>query len=230
MPPRINKERKPCVSILGGREPSAWTWYCNHQVLHTNGVFTCCDNGGCWKARTVPLPKDPKHNKSLCQLPIKTDGRTVQSCMESITVEDVIRAIEKYYDGDIYTYMKPQMKKIALPQVAEIAKVYEPTDEKEINLLGNLNSSGGGEQSLMMIATLLHRSGWKVNLYPWGSTHENYLQQDEVEIQPYPFRATEDMLRASDGRTDELMFSLDCLYFSTVMIVFGTLPSMLKVL
>ena len=207
MPPRINKERKPCVSILGGREPSAWTWYCNHQVLHTNGVFTCCDNGGCWKARTVPLPKDPKHNKSLCQLPIKTDGRTVQSCMESITVEDVIRAIEKYYDGDIYTYMKPQMKKIALPQVAEIAKVYEPTDEKEINLLGNLNSSGGGEQSLMMIATLLHRSGWKVNLYPWGSTHENYLQQDEVEIQPYPFRATEDMLRASDGRTDELMFN-----------------------
>jgi len=181
IPPRFKKERKPCVTILGGREPSSWTWYCNHQILHTNGIFSCCDNGGCWTARTVPLQKDKKHNKKLCRKPVKVNGRTVQDCMDSITVEDVIRAIEKYYNGDIYTYLKPEKKektkkartKKDSPKVEVLAdNNWIATDSREINLLGNLNTKGGGEQSLLMISELLTAAGWKVHLYPWESVEE----------------------------------------------------------
>ena len=43
-----------------------------------------------------------------------------------------------------------------------------------INLLGNLNSKGGGEQSLCTLARTFVGAGWEVGLYPWGSVHENY--------------------------------------------------------
>lgn len=245
VPPRLNSERKPCVTILGGREPSAWTWYCNHQVLHTNGVFSCCDNGGCWEARVVPIAKDPKHNKNLCKLPINVDGRTVQSCMEVITGEDVARAIELYYQGDIYTFERfntvptlttepilvskkeanlikenfkiakaclriddvgpcpdvcsgktdetcedriietagdfyvkePEVMETSfvLPKLPESFKVSSdwPVAPK-LNLVGNLNTAGGGEQSLITIAKEFIKAGWDIKLFPWGSVHKNY--------------------------------------------------------
>ena len=46
---------RPCVVVAGGREPSQWEAYPHHQYLHTNGALRCCDNGGCWKSRVVPL-------------------------------------------------------------------------------------------------------------------------------------------------------------------------------
>ena len=48
-------KNRPCVVVAGGREPSQWEAYPHHQYLHTNGALRCCDHGGCWKARTVPL-------------------------------------------------------------------------------------------------------------------------------------------------------------------------------
>lgn len=174
VPPRIRNERKPCVSIFGGREPIGWSWYTNHQILHTNGAYTCCSSGGCWKARVFPLPKDPKHNKSLCVKPIESGGRTIQSCMNDITAQDVIRAIETYYKGDIYSYLKTPPKTVILT-IPPITVVGNEPSRREINLVGNLNSSGGGEQSLCMVADVLVNSGWKVNLYPWGSIHRNYM-------------------------------------------------------
>jgi len=171
-PPKEKSERKPCVTIFGGREPTSWSWYCNHQILHTNGAFGCCDNGGCWKARVYPLPKDPKHNKNLCGNTVKRGGRTVQACMNSITAPDVMRAIEKYYDGDIYRYAKRYKKS---PSVSMIAK---KSKNKEINLLGNLTTKGGGEQSLVTIAKHLRRRGWQVNLHPWGSINDKFKGLD----------------------------------------------------
>lgn len=53
---RTNRSpRRPCVVLAGGREPSQWEAYPHHQFLHTVGALRCCDNGGCWKARTLPL-------------------------------------------------------------------------------------------------------------------------------------------------------------------------------
>jgi len=202
IPPRWHSERKPCVSIFGGREPTAWSWYCNHQVLHTNGAFSCCDNGGCWTARTVPLPKDPKHNESLCRKRVKSEGRTIQACMNSITSDDVIRAIEKYYDGDVYTYHKPQPRMTKQKIAAKKVKAAKHK-KREINLLGNLNSKGGGEQSLCTIGHILQNAGWKVHVHPWGSIHKNY-QDNGLEISSYSFK---------DGMADHMVSDLPLLFY-----------------
>uniref|UniRef100_A0A6M3IS02 Putative glycosyltransferase n=1 Tax=viral metagenome TaxID=1070528 RepID=A0A6M3IS02_9ZZZZ len=208
---------KPCVVIMGGREPTGWVHYSGHQILHTCGAFSCCADGGCWKARTHPLPKDPKSNRSLCEKPLRSDGKTVQACMDSITARDVIRAVEKYYDGDLYKYLKTKDKAdtqdLAVYPAHQDAVIDDPlvwVDEdnrtserlidftlsenngtnkkidKEINLLGNLNSAGGGEQSLCTIASLLQRAGWRVNLYPVGSVHANY-RSNGLPIMDAPF-------------------------------------------
>lgn len=187
-PPKINKSRKPCVVIWGGREPSHWCYYTNHQMLHTNGVFDCCDNGGCWKSRVVPLQKDPKHNKNLCSNKVVSEGKTMQLCMHTITTQDVIRAIEKYYDGNIYTYSNFEKKEIVCDQgkIEEETEVaVTETQGKEINLLGNLNTSGGGEQSLVKIAEVLGKAGWGVNLYPWGSVHKDFENNKHLVNKPF---------------------------------------------
>jgi len=57
--------------------------------------------------------------------------------------------------------------------------------KKEINLLGNLNTDGGGEQSLLMIGDLLRKDGWKVNLYPWGSVHRRFEQYPVISRNPF---------------------------------------------
>lgn len=183
LPPKIGNARKPCVSIWGGREPAGWCWYTNHQILHTNGVFSCCDTGGCWKARTYPLQKDKKHNDSLCKKPIQVGGRTIQQCMDLITSKDVIRAIERYYEGDLYKITLPgahgsgNMRKKQSPRTLLGHKALLTTtteNRKEIALWGNLNSKGGGEQSLCKIAEVLQDAGWKVHLHPWSTVHEKY--------------------------------------------------------
>ena len=46
---------RPCVVVAGGREPLQWEAYPHHQYLHTNGCLPCCDNGGCWKSRVIPI-------------------------------------------------------------------------------------------------------------------------------------------------------------------------------
>lgn len=91
--------RKPCVVTAGGREPSNFTFYTNHQFLHANGALNCCDNGGCWKSRTVPVKDGDNHkNNELCENPAMFNGRVVQRCMrDCVKPIDVIRAIEKYY-------------------------------------------------------------------------------------------------------------------------------------
>ena len=48
-------KNRPCVVVAGGREPSQWEAYPHHQYIHTNGALFCCDNGGCWKSRVVPI-------------------------------------------------------------------------------------------------------------------------------------------------------------------------------
>jgi len=220
LPKQVNGKLygKPCVTILGGREPSTWTWYCNHQVLHCNGIWDCCSSGGCWTARTFPMQKDPKHNHNMCSHTCSVDGRTVQECMANIGTKDVMRAIEKYFEGNLYTYMKPESSAttpsiistdvkatpskekedggyIAIGKEGteffrEIKKAINPPDsftkeqgkhaiqlvsnKKEINLLGNLNTDGGGEQSFLMISDLLRKDGWKVHIYPWGAVHKKF--------------------------------------------------------
>lgn len=55
---------------------------------------------------------------------------------------------------------------------------------KEINLLANLASPGGGEQSALKIAEILRNSGWKVNFIPWSTINGAWK---DAEVEPFNF-------------------------------------------
>jgi ADP-heptose:LPS heptosyltransferase len=88
---------RPCVVIAGGREPPHFTAYPHHQFIHTVGALRCCDNGGCWKSRTVPLGDGDAHDRpeALC---VDVVG-TLPRCMDMISADDVIARIEMYFRG-----------------------------------------------------------------------------------------------------------------------------------
>lgn len=87
---------RPCVVVAGGREPATWEAYPGHRFLHTIGRLPCCATGGCWRSRSVPLgdgdsKDDPAH---LCMDTVNHLPR----CMDLITPEQVVAAIESYLD------------------------------------------------------------------------------------------------------------------------------------
>jgi ADP-heptose:LPS heptosyltransferase len=96
-------KNRPCVVIAGGREPPVWFSYPHHQVLHRVGALRCCDDGGCWKSRVVPLGDGDRKDRpdQLCVDPVGTLPR----CMDMITADDVIRAVESYFEGGAVAYL-----------------------------------------------------------------------------------------------------------------------------
>lgn len=105
--------RKSCVVTAGGREPCTFTKYTNHIYLHANGQMRCCDNGGCWASRTVPVGDGEENDNKLCSDTVEFAGRRVQRCMHDlVTAEDVIRAVEKYHLGGSLEYLPEKEKTI----------------------------------------------------------------------------------------------------------------------
>ncbi|NRB73680.1 MAG: glycosyltransferase family 9 protein [Verrucomicrobiales bacterium] len=92
---------RPCVVVAGGREPVNWEAYPSHRFLHTQGALSCCDNGGCWKARTLPLGDGDEKDlpENLC---VDVTSKSLPRCMDMITSADVVRAIESYLEGGIF--------------------------------------------------------------------------------------------------------------------------------
>jgi len=99
-------KNRPCVVIAGGREPPNWEAYPHHQFIHTVGALRCCDNGGCWKSRTIPLGDgDPKDDPgSLC---VDVVG-ALPRCMDMVTADEAIRRIESYFIGGAVDYLTPE--------------------------------------------------------------------------------------------------------------------------
>lgn len=128
--PRGMPKNRPCVVIAGGREPAQWEAYPHHQYIHTNGALRCCDNGGCWKSRTVPLGDGDKKDESLCVdvVELATGARKpgkdwgahppakvnpspspfLPRCLDMISAEEVIRRIEMYFNGGAIDYLTPE--------------------------------------------------------------------------------------------------------------------------
>jgi hypothetical protein len=106
-------KNRPCVVIAGGREPSQWEKYPHHRYLETNGALLCCDNGGCWKARCQPVgdgdEKDLAENRCLKPVAVAAE-LVIPRCLDMITAEDVIRAVESYYEGGALSYLHTQYR------------------------------------------------------------------------------------------------------------------------
>jgi ADP-heptose:LPS heptosyltransferase len=100
--PGMPKSR-PAVVVAGGREPPHWVAYPHHQFIHTVGALRCCDDGGCWKSRTLPLGDgdDKDRPEALCVDPVGELPR----CMDMITSEEVVRRISSYFDGGAVQYL-----------------------------------------------------------------------------------------------------------------------------
>ncbi len=101
---------RPCVVIAGGREPPHWEAYPHHQFLHTVGALPCCEQGGCWRSRAVPLGDGDWRDKpeALC---VDTVGN-LPRCLHMITAETVIQRIESYYDGGVLRYLTPSQNRV----------------------------------------------------------------------------------------------------------------------
>jgi hypothetical protein len=97
------------VVIAGGREPVHWEAYSHHQFIHTIGALECCQSGGCWKDRTLPLldgrAQDFKKNRCTHL------AGALPRCMDMITPEEVIRRMEIYFEGGAAQYLnEPQWR------------------------------------------------------------------------------------------------------------------------
>jgi ADP-heptose:LPS heptosyltransferase len=102
---------RPCVVVAGGREPPNWEAYPHHQFIHRAGALSCCEQGGCWKSRVVPLGDgDDKDLPENCCVDV-VGG--LPRCMDLITPADVIRAIEIYFEGGAVPYLTPDESAIA---------------------------------------------------------------------------------------------------------------------
>lgn len=102
--PRFGRGSRANITIAGGREAAHWEQGPNHHFLHTCGMLPCCDKGGCWKSRVVPLDDNDSKNKSLCEIPVQMpDGQWIPKCTEMIEVDDVVRLVRRYMDNLDYT-------------------------------------------------------------------------------------------------------------------------------
>jgi ADP-heptose:LPS heptosyltransferase len=86
---------KPCVTIMGGREPVQWNSYPRGQLLHTIGAMPCCRDGGCWKSRVVKLNDGAEQDNSLCERPMPGD-EPIPKCMCLIKPEEVVWNVQRY--------------------------------------------------------------------------------------------------------------------------------------
>jgi len=80
---------KPCVVVAGGREGTRWELYPNQQFLYVNGCLPCAPYDGCWKSKFEDCTN-------------KVDN--IAKCMTMITPHDIVRSIERYYQGGILSY------------------------------------------------------------------------------------------------------------------------------
>ena len=92
--PKGRPPLRPAVVVAGGREPPHWEAYPGHRYLHTIGQLRCCQHGGCWRSRTVPLGDGSRKDQpgDLCVDVVQG----LPHCMAMVTPEDVIREVERF--------------------------------------------------------------------------------------------------------------------------------------
>ena len=125
-------KHRACVVVAGGREPTHWEAYPHHQFLSTNGMLSCCADGGCWRSRCQTVGDgDQKDRRNVCVMPEQvTPELKIPRCMQMITPQDVIRRIELYHEGDAYRYRNgsPATVNVAKPTHRDIKPIGQERD------------------------------------------------------------------------------------------------------
>lgn len=94
---------RPAVVVAGGREPAHWEQYPGHRFLDMVGRLPCCHQAGCWKDRVTPLGDgDPRDQGEHLCLDVRNG---LPHCMDLISAEEVIEAIESYHRGGRRAYL-----------------------------------------------------------------------------------------------------------------------------
>lgn len=97
VPVRSDRPRsRPCVVIAGGREPTHWEAYPQHQYITRVGMLSCCIEGGCWKSRCQKVGDgDAKDRHDLCEQPVEVaDDLLIPRCLDMITPAEVVERVE----------------------------------------------------------------------------------------------------------------------------------------
>lgn len=88
---------KPAIVIAGGREPVQWNAYPKQHYLHTVGNLPCCESGGCWRSRVVPLEDGSiELNKNTCERVIWKNKTPIPGCMSIIKPQLVADLVLRY--------------------------------------------------------------------------------------------------------------------------------------
>lgn len=131
--PRFNRKARACIVIAGGREPNHWQTGPDQQFIHTCGMLDCCDDGGCWKSRVVPIGDGDHKDQDLCVDPVLLpSGQYIGKCFDLITVDEVCLLIRRYMTNlkaPIETAPKPEEPQDSETNQPEIAdQVAEPSE------------------------------------------------------------------------------------------------------
>ena len=102
---------RAAVIVAGGREPTHWEAYSHHQFIHTIGALPCCERGGCWRSRTRAIG-DGEPGDAPDQLCVRVQNH-LPRCMDMITVDEVIRRIETFFDGGSNRFLTPREQRAA---------------------------------------------------------------------------------------------------------------------
>jgi ADP-heptose:LPS heptosyltransferase/SAM-dependent methyltransferase len=135
---------RPCVVLGGGREPTQWEAYPQHQYISTIGALSCCLEGGCWKSRCQLVGDgDEKDRRDVCEQPVQiTPELRIPKCLDMITPEDVIRRIEMYLEGPHATAVplpvspkpaavEPRPIVVPVPETITVASAPRPPTHRE---------------------------------------------------------------------------------------------------
>ena len=107
---------RAAVIVAGGREPTHWEAYPHHQFIHTIGALSCCEAGGCWRARTKPLGDGEESDlpENLC----RNVAGHLPRCMDMISAAEVIRRIEIYIRGGCGRFLRARERDAARRAIA----------------------------------------------------------------------------------------------------------------
>lgn len=116
IPTKYQHRARPLVTIASGIEPESWERYNGQKYLTRGGTLPCCcsKSGCCWRTRSSFVKDEEFSEKRMCVdrviLPIpegkegEVEEFAISKCMELIKPEEVIAAIEQYYEGGFLRY------------------------------------------------------------------------------------------------------------------------------